>query len=136
MSVIDPASAERLSKTPLAWLTTVSAGGQPQSSYVWFHWDGENIVLLSKPNAGKVHNLGIHPKVSFHLDGDGSEGSGVLTIDATAEVLGDRLPDERKAAYLAKYDHLIRAGLKSTPEEVTAEYSVAIEVVPKRLRAW
>jgi Pyridoxamine 5'-phosphate oxidase len=32
--------AERLAIEPIVWLTTAGADGQPQSSPVWFHWDG------------------------------------------------------------------------------------------------
>jgi predicted pyridoxine 5'-phosphate oxidase superfamily flavin-nucleotide-binding protein len=49
--VIDETSEQRLRSTPLAWLATVRADGQPQTSDVWFHHDGENIVVLSQPDA-------------------------------------------------------------------------------------
>jgi PPOX class probable F420-dependent enzyme len=136
MSVIDESSAARLSSAPLGWLTTVRADGQPQTSYIWFHWDGEDLVILSQPTAQKIRNLASDLRVSFHLDGDVTEGNGVLTLDATAEILGDRLPADRLAAYMAKYEDRIRNNLSSTPEQYHAGFSVAVRIVPTRLRAW
>jgi len=136
MDVVDEGSSARLASTPLGWLTTVRADGQPQSSYIWFHWDGSDLVMLSQPHAGKVRNLAHDTKVSFHLDGDATEGNGVLTIDATAEILPDGLPPERLAAYMEKYDDRIRGALQSTPEQYAIDFSIPIRIVPTRLRAW
>jgi PPOX class probable F420-dependent enzyme len=59
------AVADLLSSTPLAWLTTVRADGQPQSSYVWFHFDGDDIVVFSESGAAKIRNVQANPKVAF-----------------------------------------------------------------------
>jgi Pyridoxamine 5'-phosphate oxidase len=48
--VLDPskpahAHAERRLRTePIVWLTTVRADGRPQSSPVWFLWDGDGYL--------------------------------------------------------------------------------------------
>lgn len=136
MGVIDEASAARLRSAPLGWLTTVRADGQPQTSYIWFHYDGNDLIVLSQPTAGKMRNLASDLKVSFHLDGDGTAGDGVLTMDAEAEILGDRLSAERLDAYMAKYESRIRESLGSTPDRYHADFSVAVRIVPRRLRAW
>jgi PPOX class probable F420-dependent enzyme len=131
---VPAAVAERLASAQLAWLTTVRADGQPQSSYVWFHFDGTDLLICSLPTAGKVRNVRSSPLVSFHLDGDGSGGA-VLTIDATAEITGEVSP-ERLTAYLAKYDEAIRTQLNTTPEQVRAEYSATLRITPTRIRSW
>jgi Pyridoxamine 5'-phosphate oxidase len=59
--------ARRLTGEPIGWLTTVNPDGQPQSSPVWFVWDGESLSLRSQPHAGKVRNVGANPGVAFHL---------------------------------------------------------------------
>lgn len=135
MSTIDEASAARLADTPLAWLTTVRKDGQPQTSYIWFHFDGDDIIVMSQPGKAKVRNVVANPRVSFNLDGDGSGGH-VLTLDGTAEILEAGLAPDRRAAYLAKYEDRIRNDLGSTPDGFLADYSVPIRVVPARLRAW
>jgi len=138
MGVIEPSSAAatRLATAPLGWLTTVRADGQPQSSYVWFHFDGDDLLVFSEPTAAKVRNLAVHPLVSFHLDGDGSAGGAVLTIDGRAELLSGDADADRIRAYLAKYDESIRTGLNTTPERLRERFSATILIVPTRVRSW
>lgn len=137
MSAIELGSAviEMLRSTPVAWLTTVRADGQPQSSYVWFHFDGTDLLVFSQPEAGKVRNVRANPKVSFHLDGDGIGGR-VLTIDAHAELLDGGAGEVRTADYLAKYDEAIRTQLNSTPEKIQAQFGAALRITPTRVRSW
>ena len=137
MAIIEPGSAPagRLASTQLAWLTTVRRDGQPQSSYVWFHFDGTDILVASQAGTAKLRNIQANPKVSFHLDGDG-QGGGVLSIEGTAEVIDDEPPPERVAAYLAKYDEVIRTRLQTTPEALRRDFAATIRLVPSRVRAW
>jgi PPOX class probable F420-dependent enzyme len=125
--------AGRLTGESIGWLTTVSAKGQPQSSPVWFLWDGASLWLRSQPHAGKVRNIEANPRVAFHLADDGSGGS-IVTIDGLASLEGE--PGEVVEAYLAKYDAPIRTALQTTPEQLAAEYSTTIRITPNRTRAW
>jgi PPOX class probable F420-dependent enzyme len=129
------AVAARLADAAMGWLTTVGSSGQPQSSYVWFHFGGTDLLIFSQPGAGKVRNIRGNPLVSFHLDGDG-HGGAVVTIDARAQVLAADRDPARLTSYLAKYDEAIRTGLATTPEELSRQFSTAIVVTPTRLRSW
>ncbi len=137
MAVIDgdSAAAARLRSAAVAWLTTVGADSQPQSSYVWFHFDGTDLLVFSQPGTPKIGNVAGNPLVSFHLDGDG-RGGDVLTIDAEAELVGDDVDQERVQAYLAKYDDPIRNQLATTPEELSKQFSAALRITPSRVRSW
>jgi PPOX class probable F420-dependent enzyme len=137
VAIVEPgsASAERLASTSLAWLTTVRSDGQPQSSYVWFHFDGTDILVASQPGAAKLRNIRATPKVSFHLDGDG-DGGNVLSIEGIAEVIDGEPPPERIDGYLAKYDEVIRTRLQTTPDVLRRDFSATIRIVPSRVRAW
>ena len=42
----------------VGWLTTVAADGRVQSSPVSFLWDGETVLVYSKPDAPKIRNTG------------------------------------------------------------------------------
>ena len=55
------ATAERLATEEIVWLTTVTGKGQPQSSPIWFLWDGESFWLRSQEHAAKVRNIGGQP---------------------------------------------------------------------------
>ena len=52
----------RLRSEQVAWLTTVRADGQAQSSPVWFLWDGDSFLLYSQPDAQKLRNVAPTPR--------------------------------------------------------------------------
>jgi PPOX class probable F420-dependent enzyme len=137
MAVIerDSAVAQRLAAEQLAWLTTVRADGQPQTSYVWFHFDGTDLLLFSQPGTPKVGNVAANPRVSFHLNGD-SSGGNVVTIEGMAEILDAAVDLGRAQAYLAKYDEPIRTQLNTTPGELQRQFSQALRITPARVRSW
>ena len=137
MPIIEPGSvpAQRLTSTPVAWLTTVRADGQPQSSYVWFHFDGTDLLVATQPSAAKLRNIRANPRVSFHLDGD-RQGGSVLSLEGVAEIIDEDPPPERIGAYLMKYDEAIRTQLRTTPEELRRDYSSTLRITPSRVRAW
>jgi PPOX class probable F420-dependent enzyme len=113
-------------------LTTVRADGQPQTSYVWFHHDGEDIVVLGQPDASKIRN--IEAPQGLNLDGDTATGGGVLKLEGAAELLGE-MPTDRLSAYVAKYESRIRKGPGGTPDGLIAVFSSAIRIVPARAHA-
>jgi PPOX class probable F420-dependent enzyme len=128
-----PHVAERLREDVIIWLTTVNGDGQPQSSPVWFVWDGETFLIYSRPNR-KVDNAARHPRVSLHLNDDGTGGD-VVTVEGDAQVDEDAPPANRNPAYLEKYRRGIdRIGMD--PDGFAAAFSVPIRIRPTRVRAW
>jgi PPOX class probable F420-dependent enzyme len=113
------------------WLTTVTEEGQPQSSPVWFHWAGEDVLILSRPDAPKVANITHHPAVSLHLNG-GEAGTVVVSIEATAWVEGG-VSASRGDAYAEKYQAGF-ARLGTDRAAYFAEFSTAIVARPHRVR--
>jgi PPOX class probable F420-dependent enzyme len=138
--VLDPSkpaharAARRLGSERIAWLTTVRADGQAQSSPVWFLWDGESFLLYSQPQAQKVRNLAANAKVSLHLSDDGG-GDDIVTVEGTAAVEPDGPRADRVEGYLAKYQAAIEA-LGYEPGPFARTYSTPIRVRPTRIRAW
>jgi len=124
----------RLRSEQILWLTTVRADGQPQSSPVWFLWDGETFVVFSQPSAQKLRNLAANPRVAVHLESDGT-GEDVLTVDGMAAIDPDVPPSDQIEEYRVKYREGIQA-MGSTPAELARDFSVAIRVRPSRVRAW
>ena len=125
--------AQRLAGESVAWLTTAGADGQPQSSPIWFIWDGASVWLRSQAQAGKVRNIEANPRVAFHLADDGYGGN-IITIEGTASL--ETEPPELFEAYLAKYDEAIRTALQTTPEQLAVDYPTTIRITPTRTRAW
>jgi len=125
------AADERLRSEPVIWLTTVRADGQPQTSPVWFLWDGETIRILSMPAAGKVRNIRSNPRVALNLDGN-KLGGDIVTLEGAAELAEGEPAGED---YLVKYDEAIRS-LGSDRDEFTGAYSTLIRIRPARLRVY
>lgn len=133
---MDPAleaADARLREEEVLWLTTVDERGQPQSSPVWFHWNGTDAVVLSRPDAPKVANVARHPAVSLHLNG-GEAGTFVVSIEATS-VVAERLSGSRRSAYAAKYQQgFVRLGTDAA--SYFAEFSTALVAQPHRVRCF
>ena len=126
-------SARRLADETVGWLTTVSPNGQPQSSPVWFIWDGASLWVRSQADAGKVRNVRANERVAFHLADDG-HGGNIVTIEGAASL--ESPPGELMNAYLAKYDEAIRGALQTTPEQLAGDYPTTIRITPTRTRVW
>ena len=125
---------QRLRTEDIAWITTVTADGQPQSSPVWFLWDDGEFLVYAQPRSPKVRNIRVHPEVSLHLNSD-DRGGRVVTFEASARLAAGQPPVHQAAAYLAKYREGI-AGIGMSPEQMAAEYSTALRITPTRVRVY
>jgi PPOX class probable F420-dependent enzyme len=125
-------AARHLRDDVVVWLTTVSARGAPLPMPVWFHWDGEDsVVVYSQPGA-RVRNLEANPHVTLNFDGDGGGGD-IVVLSGTATLDRGGPGANRNAAYVAKYDeHIARIG--HTPESFAERYSVPVRIRLERLR--
>jgi PPOX class probable F420-dependent enzyme len=122
---------QRLRSDIVIWFNTVRADGRPHSVVVWFLWDGAQFLIFSKPKNQKVRNLRQNSHVTLALDGT-DNGSDVVVIEGTAELIND--PDVKAtiAAYSEKYAAEIQnMGWKI--ETMAAEYSQGLRVTPTRL---
>jgi PPOX class probable F420-dependent enzyme len=125
---------QRLTGESIGWLSTAGADGQPQSSPVWFIWDGASLWLRSQAQAGKVRNINANPRVAFHLTDDGYGGN-IITIEGTASLEAEP-PQQLLDEYFVKYGEAIRTALQTTPEQLAADYPITIRITPTRTRAW
>lgn len=134
MTGLNPAAEQRLRDELIIWLTTVSPSGQPQTSPVWFLWDGTEFLVYSLPNTARTRNIRANPPVSLNLDGDGQGGS-VVTIEGAARVDLETPASTEMPAYASKYREKI-AGHGWTPESFAADYPIPIRITPTRTRSW
>jgi PPOX class probable F420-dependent enzyme len=125
---------ERLRTEGVAWITTVTSGGQPQSSPIWFLWDDGEFLVYAQPPSWKVRNIRANPRVSLHLNSD-EQGGRVVTFEGSARIAEGHVLAHQVAAYLAKYRDGI-AGIGMTPEQLAAEYSIALRITPTRVRVY
>ena len=116
------------------WLSTVRADGMPHLVPIWFSWDGESILLVSKPDAVKIECIRAEPRVMLAL-GDAEEDFDVALIEGVAE-----LPDTPVAGFLPeshwrKYARdLEQIGLDR--EAYLATYSQPVRIRPTRFLGW
>ena len=84
-----PDIQERLDGELVAWMTTVDAAGQPQTSPVWFLVQDEVIVVYSLSRTPRTRNIAANPKVCLNLNSTPSGGE-VVIIEGIAEIVGER----------------------------------------------
>lgn len=81
-----PASHHALLRTPgTAALTTIGEDGYPQSTAVWYHFDGEVIRITMQATTRKARNLQRDPRCTFLLI-DPADGHNVIEVRADAEL--------------------------------------------------
>jgi PPOX class probable F420-dependent enzyme len=127
----DSHAGERLRRDVIIWLSTVRPDGRPHLVPVWFLWDGESILIFSKPDQ-KIRNLRGNPAVVVGLD-DTATGEDVVMIEGTATLLPPGTVDPTLAAYAEKYAGKLR-GMGWTPASMAASYTEAIRITPTRFR--
>ena len=138
MDAVDAASAARIGRLldsePVVWLSTVRPDGTPHLVPIWFSWDGETVLIASKPHARKVANLRANPRVMLAL-GEPDDDFDVGLLEGVAEILDVSAADVRPPSHLRKYRHRM-AEIGLSPEEFLATYSLVIRVRPTRFLPW
>ncbi|HSP08233.1 MAG TPA: TIGR03667 family PPOX class F420-dependent oxidoreductase [Candidatus Dormibacteraeota bacterium] len=128
-------AARRLQEDTVGWLVTVSSDGTPQPNPVWFSWDGESILVYSEPGQAKLRNVEANPRVALHLDSR-SSGDDIVIVIADAAIDRTAPPVHQNDAYATKYDsEMARLGL-GPPDKMAETYSVAIRLVPTKVRGF
>jgi PPOX class probable F420-dependent enzyme len=123
-----------LEEEPVVWLSTVRPDGTPHIVPIWFWWDGDAVLVFSKPDARKVRNMRANPAVMLAV-GDPDEDFDVGMLEGRAELLDQPTAEVLPPAHLAKYaDRLAMIGLGA--EEYAATYSQVIRIVPDHYLGW
>lgn len=124
----------RLTTNLMAWLTTVSPSGRPDSVPVWFLVrDDDTILVYSQPGKAKLRNIEGNPNVALGLDVT-DIGRDVIRIDGTAVNAPDHPRADQVPEYAAKYTERIGA-IFGTVERFAEMFSEAIVITPGRLHA-
>jgi PPOX class probable F420-dependent enzyme len=124
----------RLQTNLMAWLTTVSPAGRPDSVPVWFLLRGDDSILLySEPGKAKLRNIDANPRVALGLDVT-DIGRDIIRIEGHAARVAGHPPADRVPEYVAKYTERIGA-IFGTPERFAQAFSEAIVITPTKLHA-
>lgn len=124
----------RLREGYVVWFTTVTARGTPQPNPVWFWWEDGELLVYNRPDAHRVANVRVRPRVSVHFDGDG-RGRDIVVLSGDARVDDAAPPPHLHPGYLAKY----RSGMtrvSGSPEAFSEAYTVAVRVRVNRVRGF
>jgi PPOX class probable F420-dependent enzyme len=124
----------RLRTNLMAWLTTVSPAGRPDTVPVWFLVRDDGTVLIySQPGKAKLRNIDANPNVALGLDVT-DIGRDIIRIEGTATRSTDQPPADQVPEYAAKYTERIGA-IFGTVERFAEAFSEAIVITPRRLHA-
>jgi len=132
-SVADAHALARLGRDMVAWLTSVTPDGQPQTFPVWFLWEGGEIIVYSSKSAKRNANVAANPRVSVHLEGN-ADGADLVIVEGIARIDNATPPADQHAGYMAKYGEWMVRDLGSV-EAFLSEYIVPIRIAPVRGRA-
>jgi len=126
----DVRALARLETDVIAWLTTVTPEGQPQTFPIWFLWQDGEVLIYGDRRARRNANLAVNPRVGLHLNDDG-KGDGIVVLEGEARIDAATPPIPQNPAYLAKYGRLIDE-LLGSPDEMATIYNVPLRIRPTR----
>jgi PPOX class probable F420-dependent enzyme len=84
--------ADLLDRPTFAHLATVRPDGSPQSSVMWFDWDGEKIRMTHTKGRQKFRNLADEPRVALSI-ADPDDQYRFLEVRGTVESIEDDTAD-------------------------------------------
>ncbi|HSL32879.1 MAG TPA: pyridoxamine 5'-phosphate oxidase family protein [Candidatus Limnocylindrales bacterium] len=126
--------ARSLRRETVAWLSSVRPDGAPHVVPIWFVWDGESILVFSKPDAQKVRNLRADPRAMVAVGRPGADFD-VELVEVTAEIVPESSPGLLPDGFVGKYASLARrAGIAM--DRFAATYSQPIRLHPTRWLGW
>jgi PPOX class probable F420-dependent enzyme len=88
MPEVPPGHADLLDKPAFAHLATVRPDGSPQSSVMWFAWDGSRIRMTHTRTRQKFANLAREPRVALSI-ADLDDQYRVLEVRGAVEKIED-----------------------------------------------
>ena len=124
----------RLRQEKIIWLTTVDSNNTPQPRPVWFHWDGETVLIFSERHKAKLRHTTGNPRVALNFNTD-EDGGDVAVLTGDARILDGPPDPNRVKTYLSKYRASIK-DLGMTINEFTDAYAVPILVTPQAMRGF
>ncbi len=115
----------RLKKEIVIWLATTNRNRRPLVVPVWFLFEGDTFLIYSLSGL-KVRNIERSNLVELHLNAT-FDGSDVVRVDGTAQLLKRQPPAYKVPAYVRKYSSLIKS-YGWTPRSFSADYRIPIRV--------
>lgn len=99
MALIPDDLKDILDSTALAHVATVTPGGAPRTSPMWFEWDGEHVLLSHTKARAKTRDVKANPRIALSIV-DPDNPYRYVEIRGPVEVVDD--PDKTLIHRLAK----------------------------------
>lgn len=135
LNLSDPREAgidQRLRQEEFAYFTTVRPDGSPHTAPVCFIWDGDVLLVFTRPTSVKARNLRQNPHVTLALDNFGRDNTPVV-IEGRASLVSEPGVSITIPSYVEKYTRVIE-GMGVSWEWMAEVYSQAIRITPTRIR--
>jgi PPOX class probable F420-dependent enzyme len=100
-STLPSSHADLLQRPTFAHLATVRPDGSPQSSVMWFAWDGEHIRMTHTTTRQKFANLAAEPRVAISIT-DPEDGYRFLEVRGRVVGIVD---DDADASFYKSLQH-------------------------------
>jgi PPOX class probable F420-dependent enzyme len=126
--------ADALAAGDVVWVGSVRPDGTPHVVPIWFVWDGETILVFSKPHAQKVRNVQTNPRVMVAV-GEPSRDFDVELIEAVAELVPQPTCEVLPDGFAQKYGARVTEG-GLTCDRFADVYSQPIRIRPTRWLDW
>jgi PPOX class probable F420-dependent enzyme len=99
----DPVAVELLNSRIPARLAYRGADGAPRVTPIWFHWNGEALILGTGPASHKARSLGTNPAVAVAIDSERPPYRS-LQVRGTANIdIVPGIPEEYEASAVRYY---------------------------------
>lgn len=125
---------QRLETEQVIWITTVFPDGTPQPNPVWFYFDGESVLIYTRPGSIKLKNLARNPRVSLHFEGATVSGGDVVIFHGFASL--ERENPTYHPGYEEKYATIAMEQWKVTMQDLFKEYSILIRITLEKVRGF
>lgn len=99
MAAIPEKLKDLLDSTAIAHVATVTPGGSPRTSPMWFEWDGQQVLLSHTKARAKTRDVKANPRIALSI-ADPENPYRYLEIRGPVEIQDD--PDKTLIHRLAK----------------------------------
>lgn len=126
---------KQLQDEHVVWLTTVGASSNtPQPNVIWFLYQDGDVIMYTQPGYQRLKNIARNPRVSLNFNSP-EDGEAMTIFTGTAEIDNNIKPVAQNPEYVEKYARWMEL-IDTTPEKMSAEYTVAIRIRLDKLRGW
>jgi len=118
-----------LSERRFAVLATINSDGTPQLTTMWYELQGDEIMMNTKANRLKDHNLRRDPRVSLCVE----DGYRYVTLTGTARLIDDQATAQADIRRLAELYHDAAKADQMVADQFSREQRVTIRMTIERV---